>query len=147
MHAWYPEAIEPLQWNVVFHRKAKSWWSSSIAMGHFKHVSAFAYLQGLRGWVLFDVQFSKLRIVVLPDNQESQAILSQVMSGNAVVEMVRREGGGVRFFRVGFFCTIAIKHLLGLPGGALRPDRLYRDCLAHGGQLIHDTRSATPDSA
>jgi hypothetical protein len=139
MHAWFPEAVEPLQWNVVFHREAASRWSSAIAMGRFKHVSAFAYLQGLRGWVLFDVQFSRLRIVVLPDTPDSRVILGQVMKGNAVVEMKRAEGGGVRFFRAGFFCTIAIKHLLGIKTNALRPDRLYRDCLRLGGQLMPES--------
>lgn len=140
MHAWFPEAVEPVQWNVVFHRKAMTRWSSLIAMGQFKHVSAFAYLAGLKGWVLFDVQFARLRIVILPDTFDSRVIIGQVMKGNSVVLISRREGGGIRFFRFGFFCTTAIKHLLGLRGSTLRPDALFRSCLANGGELLDDTR-------
>lgn len=145
MHAWFPEAIEPVQWNVVFHRKALSRWSSAIAMGHFKHVSAFAYLAGLKGWVLFDVQFSRLRIVVLPDTFDSRVILGQVMKGNAVILMSRREGGGIRFFRLGFFCTSAIKHLLGIRSSALRPSALFRECLRNGGELISGDENGDVD--
>jgi hypothetical protein len=34
----------------------------------------------------------------------------------------------------GFWCTLAMKHLVGISTGALRPDRLWRDCIAAGGK-------------
>lgn len=135
MQAWFPEAIEPVEWNILFHVEAAGRWSSLIAMGRFKHVSAFAYLGGLKGWVLYDVQFGRTRLVVLPDNADSRRVLSQVI-GNNVWIVMRRRDGRVPWFRFGFFCTVAIKHLIGLRSGALRPDALYRDCLAHGGVAV-----------
>jgi hypothetical protein len=34
----------------------------------------------------------------------------------------------------GFWCTLAMKHLVGIRTGALRPDRLWRDSVAAGGK-------------
>src|ERR1700738_1141353 len=38
------------------------------------------------------------------------------------------------FSELGFWCTIAMKHLVGLRSRALRPDRLWHDCIAAGGK-------------
>jgi hypothetical protein len=36
--------------------------------------------------------------------------------------------------QLGFWCTIAMKHLVGIRSRALRPDRLWQDCIAAGGK-------------
>jgi hypothetical protein len=36
--------------------------------------------------------------------------------------------------QLGFWCTIAMKHLIGIRSRAFRPDRLWRDCIAVGGK-------------
>lgn len=137
MEALVLKGFEPERWTVVFHRSAQNWFFSVIAMGHFKHVSAFAWLPDLQVWLVYDVAFRRTRIVVLPDTPESKALLGRVIRGNAIVTMRRRDDA-LPIFRVGLFCTTAIKHLIGLRSGALRPDALFRSCLRNGGELSDD---------
>ena len=125
----FPEAVDPERWTLVFHRKAQSRLFSLIALGTYKHVSAFAYLPGLKGWVLFDWQFRRARVVVLPDSPEAKAILLAIVRGNEMVDVVRKPGRAP-FPRC--FCTGAVKHLLGIQSRALRPDALLAHLRRHG---------------
>lgn len=134
----FPVAIEPVQWNVVFHPTAATAWMNRIPIGRFKHVSAFAYLAGLKGWVIYDVQLGATRIMVLPDIPQSMDVIRRLIDGCDVISMVRKEGGSTSW-RLGFWCVPAIKHLIGLRSGALRPDVLRRDCLRNGGTIVHVT--------
>lgn len=139
--AFVVRPAEAERWTVVFHRKAENWIFGLIAMGRFKHVSAFAWLPDVQRWLVYDVGFRRTRIVVLPDTIESRAHLARVITGNAIVTMpVRTDAMPV--MRLGLFCTSAIKHLIGLPGGALRPDALFASCLRHGGELSDDAGAA-----
>jgi len=131
---------EVQRWTVVFHRTAANWIFSLIAMGRFKHVSAFAWVPDLRVWIVYDVGFRRSRIVLLPDTEESKARLRAVITGNCIVTL-NAMPGGFPLWRFGFFCTSAIKHLLGLRGGALRPDALFRLCVREGGEVSDDAIS------
>lgn len=133
-----PAIIEPEEWCVVFHRKAASRAFSLIAMGRFKHVAAFAHLPAQRAWLYFDLQFSHLRNAVIPDTPEGRALLGSLIDDTEIVRM-RRRGGRARWMRFGLICTTAVKHLLGLSGGALRPDALYRYCLQNGGVVLDES--------
>jgi hypothetical protein len=137
-----PGACEPSRWTVVFHRKAANRWFSLVAMGHFKHVSAFAWLPEMGVWLVYDVSFRRTKIVVLPDTPASKARLAALITGNAMITMPVREDA-VPIMRTGLFCTTAIKHLIGLRGGALRPDVLFRHCIAQGGALSDDAVSTS----
>jgi hypothetical protein len=137
------KACEPARWTIIFHREAENWIFSLIAMGRFKHVSAFAWLPDARVWLLYEVGFRRTRIVVLPDTEASKADLSRLIAGNAIVTMPVRHDA-VPLFRVGLFCTSAIKHLIGLSSGALRPDALFASCLRHGGELSDDGSQNKP---
>lgn len=134
----FPASVEPTLWNVVFHPTTATWWLDLLPIGRFKHVSAFAYVHGLRGWVLYDVQLGGTKIVVLPDLPASLDLIAKLTEGCDIIAM-RRRAGGATGLRLGFWCVPAIKHLIGLRSGALRPDRLRRDCLRHGGQIINET--------
>jgi hypothetical protein len=135
------KASEPMRWTIVFHRKAESWFFGLIAMGRFKHVSAFAWLPDVQRWLVYDVGFRRTRILVLPDTAESKAHLAHVITGNAIVTMPVR-ADALPVMRLGLFCTSAVKHLIGLGGGALRPDALFASCLRHGGELSDDAGPA-----
>jgi hypothetical protein len=128
---------EPVRWTVVFHRKAENWLFGLIALGRFKHVSAFAWVPECVVWLHYDVGFRRTRITVLPDTEESKAYLARLITGNAIVTMPVRDDA-VPLLRFGLFCTTAVKHLIGLGGGALRPDALFASCLRHGGELSDD---------
>ena len=56
-------AAEPAEWFVVFHPDASSRWLSALAMGHFKHVSAFTYVPVGDCWLFLDAEWTGLRIV------------------------------------------------------------------------------------
>jgi hypothetical protein len=128
-----PATVEPEEWTVVFHTKASSWWFNFIALGRFKHVSAFAYLPGLQGWVIHDWQHGGLRVAVLPHSDGACRLIRSMFGPDTKwVEVRRRAGPASRFgFRLGS-CVGAVKHLLGIPGHALRPDALYRYLVRHG---------------
>jgi hypothetical protein len=143
-------AVEPERWTIIFHRKARNWFFSAIAMGEFKHVSAFAWVQPIKVWVLYDVAFRRTSITLLPDTAQSRATLAAEITGNCIITMdVRRDAMPIG--RIGFFCTSAIKHLIGLRGGALRPDALFRLCVREGGEVSDDGKGASttagPDPA
>lgn len=128
-----PEAVEPVEWTVVFHREASSRWFALIALGRFKHVSAFAYLPGLKGWVIHDWQYGGLRVAVLPHSDEACRLLT-AMFPTATTEWVPWRRSADPSSRSGFrlgTCVGAVKHLLGVPGHALRPDGLYRYLKRH----------------
>ena len=137
---------EPGRWTVVFHRKAENWFFAAIAMGHFKHVSAFAWVPDCQAWVHYDLGFRRTRITLLPDTKKSEAYLAELITGNAIVTMPPR-AGVVRVFRLGLFCTTAVKHLIGIGGSALRPDALFASCLRNGGELSDDGSQNNPASA
>lgn len=134
--------IEARRWTVVFHRKAENWFFHMIAMGHFKHVSAFAWLPDLDIWVFYDVGFRRTRLVHIADGQFAKASIGNLCEGNAMVTIEARTDG-LPLMRWGLFCTTAVSHLLGLPCVALRPDALYRHLIASGG-ILTDDASARP---
>lgn len=137
---------EATRWNIVFHRKAENWIFGVIAMGRFKHVSAFAWVPDCAVWLHYDVGFWHTRITVLPDTVEATTCIARLIDGNAVVSMPVRTGA-VPLFRLGLFCTSAVKHLIGLGGSALRPDALFASCLRNGGELSDDASQNNPAGA
>lgn len=140
-------AVEARRWSIIFHREAENRFFGAIAMGHFKHVSAFAFVPGPGVWLYYDVGFRRTKIVVLPDNLQSKLTLAAIVEGNAVVTMPRRDDN-LPLMRFGLFCTTAVKHLVGVRCGAIRPDALYRHCIAHGGTLSDNgTEAARPSSS
>lgn len=139
-----PDGFEPADWFVVFHPTASTRWLSWIAMGHFKHVSAFAYIPGFKAWLLYDVARAGTRLMLLPADAVGKAELVRYTRGCEIVQMTRRPRASLN--RFGFFCTTSICHLLGLTCVA-RPDALWRLCLDNGGTILGRQRStdtATP---
>lgn len=128
-----PAAVEPVEWTLVFHTQASSPWFDFIAFGRFKHVSAFAFLPGLNGWVIHDWQFSGLRVVVLPHSDATCRLIRSMFGPDTEWVRVARQPGPVSRtgFRLGT-CVGAVKHLLGIRCNALRPDALHRYLLRHG---------------
>lgn len=135
--------IEARRWTVVFHRRAENWFFGAIACGHFKHVSAFAFIPDLGVWVIYDVGFRRTRIELLADTDNAKTILAHIVKGNCTVTIETSEDS-LPLMRLGMFCTTAIAHLVGIRSSALRPDRLFRHLVAAGGVVIDDaSRQAT----
>jgi hypothetical protein len=137
--------IEAARWTVVFHRKSDHWFFRAIALGHFKHVSALAWVPELGQWWIYDVGFRRTRIKVLVDGEQAKAIVGAIIRGNATVTVDVRDDQ-LPWMRLGMFCTTAVSHLIGVRCAALRPDALYRKLIASGGVLRDDAIEPTPDS-
>lgn len=126
--------VEAIRWTVVFHRKAENRFFSAIAMGHFKHVSAFAWLPECGHWLIYDVGFRRTRLKMLPDTEAAKSILAAIVTGNAAITIDVRDTE-LPWMRLGMFCTSAVAHLVGIRSGALRPDTLFRHLRAKGGEV------------
>jgi hypothetical protein len=137
--------IEARRWTVVFHRKAENWFFSAIAMGHFKHVSALAWIPELGQWWIYDVGFRRTRFYALEDGTAAKQNIAAIIKGNATVTVDVREDG-LPWMRLGLFCTTAVSHLIGVRCAALRPDALYRKLIASGG-IVRDDAAATASAS
>lgn len=136
--------IEARRWTVVFHRRAENWFFAALAMGEFKHVSAFAFIPELGIWTIYDVGFRRTRLVHLADTDHAKTILAHIIKGNCTVTVEARDDF-LPLMRAGLFCTTAIKHLIGARSRALRPDRLFRHLVAQGGVVLDDASRRAED--
>lgn len=136
----------PLRWMIVFRRDTAAWWVRLLAWGEYKHVRAFAYVGECDTYIFYDVARGRTSIFAARGAGARALMLDWTKDADV---LAMSPVGEARRMPVLFLCTTTIRHLLGLPSGALRPDRLFRDCLDHGAELIHGTRHpiATADSA
>lgn len=134
-------AVEPNEWFVVFHRKSLNRVLSFLAFGEFKHVSAFGYCPGLKVWMLYDVQWSGTRIILV-----DQKTVIDWTHGCDILKIPRTTLRMGMSSRLGFYCVTAVKHLIGLRCVAVTPCALYRHILRHGGILICERLPASDPS-
>jgi len=137
---------EPKFWVLAFARHSPIRWVGWLAMGRHKHVRACAPLPMLGAWVFYDVHLTGTTIRVAATGGEAERLWSIFTTDADLVVMPVRRGVMPWWSRWGFFCVPAIKHLIGLRSGALRPSRFFRDCLAAGGQLQHGLVQQHPAS-
>lgn len=133
-----PPMIEPDRWTIAFHRTSPYWWVRLLACGRFKHVSAFAWVKPLGLWVYYDVTLFGTKLILLPDSEQATAWLTAQTADADLVQMPRRSIAGRWPVIAPFYCVPAIKHLIGVRGGAL-PIHFYKACLRAGGQRIGDS--------
>jgi hypothetical protein len=136
-----PEDIA--EWFICFHSENRPRLWSRLIPGRFKHVRAFAWSAGVRVWVFYDVWlFGGTRITLAPGGPIGDRMVGEYVRGARVLKLTRfpNRKPSLRM-RLGFWCVTAVRHLVNLPGGALLPERLWRDCLRHGAQVILDGRS------
>lgn len=133
----------PTKWFVVFHKTTTRRWIRWLACGRYKHVSLFGYAEAAAAWVLYDVGLERTEIAVIPD-RFFDGVMARHIADADVIEMEATKGARLRFG--GHYCVPAVGHVLGLRVCALRPDALYRHCLANGGKLIGDHAHESPQS-
>ncbi len=126
----------PQRWYVVFNIRASTHVRSFLAFGRYKHVRAFGYVPLVKFWIFYDVKLDGTDIVLASDHI-AQGMIHEWMQDGCIIEMPAK-GNSRILLRLGFWCVPAIKHLIGLRSGALRPDRLRLDCLKAGGKVIYD---------
>lgn len=135
-----PSAFEPEVWMLVFARTSPSWLVRAMAHGRYQHVKAFAYVPPMDAFVFYDMAFNGMGIVLVPNRPAALASYMGPFVRDADLMSFRaiRHPAG-RFVPRLMYCVPAIKHLIGLRSGALLPDRLWRDCLAAGGEPLGRT--------
>jgi hypothetical protein len=138
-----PPAIEPDYWNVVFLPSRSR--LERILLGRFRHVSAFTYIPGFRAWLIFDVQWGGMRLVLF-SHEMAKDIFIELTRDCEIVRFARQHKPKMFAGRLGFYCVSAIKCLLGLSCVALLPDGLYRHLVEHGGVILGQSVS-TPAAA
>jgi hypothetical protein len=126
--------IEP-NWILVFSKKPGRWWVRLLACGRYHHVKAMAYLPAIQAWLFYDVKFNGTRLILVrEDDPCSLGFLHDYLDSCDLVAMPRLPIPKRAAPRAGFWCTIAMKHLVGIRACALRPDRLWRASIAAGGK-------------
>ena len=126
--------IEP-NWILLFSKKRGRWWVRLLACGRYHHVKAIAYLPAMRAWLFYDVKFNGTRLMLArEDDPCTPAFLHDYLDSCDLVAMTRLPIPKRVAPHAGFWCTLAMKHLVGIRAAALRPDRLWRVSLAAGGK-------------
>lgn len=127
---------EPKEWFVVFSEDSPKWWLRLLACGRFKHVSAFGKVERSGSWVFVDMWMNRTQIMVIGDWEADAAFAHYVQLGT-IVRFPRLLADERELnLRPGFWCVPAVAHILGIRSCALRPDALFRQILAKGGEVI-----------
>jgi hypothetical protein len=121
----------PTRWLICFARCSGLWWVDLIP-GTYKHVRAFAYTAETDCYVFYD---PCLRTTMVTARGAGARHLMEAWARNAAI-LTMTPLSAQRLRLSPFSCVTAIASLLGLPGGALRPDGLYRQCLRHGARIV-----------
>lgn len=126
-----PPSGFPSAWYVAFHGTVASRWWDHLSPPGFYHVVAFAYAAHAERWVIYDVARDRTLIRTLTTDAFTRWMAGLPNERTIVLY----EGGDLParpFSRMGFWCTTAVAHLVGVRSRALRPHALYRDLLAQG---------------
>ena len=139
--------IEP-DWILLFSKKRGRWWVRLLAWGRYHHVKAIAYLPTMRAWLFYDVKFNGTRLMLArEDDPGTGAFLREYLDRCDLVAMPRLPIPKRVAPHAGFWCTLAMKHLVGIRSAALRPDRLWRDSVAAGGKPYEHDRTEGSSAA
>lgn len=135
---------EPTQWVVCFSHKCATRWLEWIPVGKYKHVRAFGCVPHINTWIFFDPGLNRTALRVARGDA-AHMLISLFLNEADVIQMPlrMRESRRPRIFG---WCVPQVAHLLGLSTSALRPDRLWRECLRQGGTILADGRTVTPAS-
>jgi hypothetical protein len=143
-----PMIGEPPLWVLCFSRETRHRWVGWLTPGRYKHVRAYGYIPGMACWQFFDLHLNGLSLAVVRDGPAARAVLSEWMASADLMRIPRL--GPMRRPPLILTCVAAVRHLIGLPGGTLRPDALWRDCLRNGGEPFeahHGKATAVPATA
>lgn len=131
--------VRPPHWIICFRRRSPFWFFNTFIPGRHKHVIAFGPLPGQGVWLFTELTLQRLDLAVVPDKEADDAMID-AMRDSVVVHFETPEFTGWRW-RPLCLCTTIIAQVIGVKSRALRPDRLLRDVLAQGGQIIEGPAS------
>lgn len=131
-----PRADIPIDrlWLVFFGEAAgEPWWSRFLSPGY-RHVTACAWFADQQRWVYFNPTRTGT-IILLYREDEFGGRMTQLMQDSALVlRVVATQSRKATPF--GWWCTGAVKALLGVRTRALCPRSLARHLLRHGAEVV-----------
>lgn len=125
----------PKNWLVVFYPESIYRWVNWLVPGRFKHVSLVTFVAPANAWLFYSVEPSRVPVELWPGDDAGLLRFAEITAGATVVKfpaIIERSS----WLRAGWWCVPAVKHALGVRGGALSPDQLYRYLLANGGVIL-----------
>lgn len=133
----------PTRWLLAFSHRSTSRFINAIP-GRYKHVMAMGYVEELNTWLFFDVRLGHTNLYAARGDHALRLMAHYSQDADLLGIPARHRATPA--LRCGFWCVPSVKHLVGIRGGALRPDALWRDCVAQGATIIGyenvDTSSA-----
>jgi hypothetical protein len=131
----------PPHWYVAFYNDGQRYWWSGLCRDGFRHVAAFGYCADQAAWLLYDVTTRRTLIRMLTPSQ-MDAWVEALPDNRRIVAFEPTEEPADPAFRLGFWCTPAVAHLVGARSRALRPEAFYRDLIAQGARPAFESRQA-----
>lgn len=121
-------------WLVFFgEAEGAPWWSRFLSPGY-RHVTACAWFDDQQRWVYFNPTRRGTVILLYRDEEFGGRFTQLMASSSLVLRVVARQARAATPF--GWWCTGAIKALLGANTRALSPAGLARHLLRHGAVAV-----------
>lgn len=125
-------------WMVIFHRRSTRW-VEAICPGRFKHVSLAGFVPEAKGWVVLSWELARVRVGIVKDGDFETWLPEWAgLGGGCLLAKAPDFDTGPYRPRLGLVCVSMACHVLGLRGGALLPDGLWRLLLANGAKIVAD---------
>ncbi|WP_374387093.1 hypothetical protein [Brevundimonas sp.] len=130
----------PAGWYVAFFDgdRPKWWWR--LCRPGFRHVCAFGFAAEECVWLVYDVTLKRTFVHALSPVAFDRWYAA--LPAHRTVLHYLPEKADPPAWRFGFWCTIAVAHLLALRTRALRPQALYADLIAHGARPAFESEAA-----
>ena len=125
--------IIPQEWLVVFKTTSKTRWVNWIP-GRFKRCYCMAFIAEFKCWLIVEHALMSGSMVALLPDMGADRWLGEICRDAVVVKV--RAGMVQKGLCRGFWPVPLTAHVIGLKSRALLPDRLFRDCLASGGEIV-----------
>ena len=122
----------PATWYVAFYGfDSRAWWEAFTPKG-FRHVLAFGYVPSTDCWLIYDVTLKQTWVRTLRP-RDFDGWIGALPDGRRIVKFTPGEPESPAL-RLGFWCTRAVAHALGVKSRALRPYALWRELIARGAE-------------
>lgn len=131
----------PAAWYACFYGSERRWWWDYLSPPGFRHVLAFAYCVQAECWLIYDVRHGRTFVRALKP-EAFYEFLDTLPNDCSILNFEPEHAEAPPRWRFGFWCTIAIAHLMGVRSRALRPVALYRDLVAHGARPAFEPEQA-----
>jgi hypothetical protein len=138
-----PPIWAPDQWLLIFETKSHRM-VERLCPGRFKHVCAAGYVAAIDTWMVYSVELDGTKVGAFRPGKDFNDWLAIAVARAGVLRVKAGKPGWMPWLT--FWCVPAVKHLVGIHGGALWPDQLWRYCIANGAEIVADADARVASS-